>query len=141
MCPTHIPTPLSTHAHQIPFEHIHTRNKTGLLYQPNDYAQAAQLVKSLLADPAARQRLALAGRQEVELFGWSAATRVLRERQYARAVRLSVGKKRFWWLALRIRVAWTLRILFASVASLLRELVKRLDYARPYRSSPANAAS
>lgn len=112
----------------------------GLLYQPGDYAQAAKLVQGLLADSQARARLAQAGRQEVELFGWSAATRVLREQQYARAVRLSVGKKRFWWLALRVRLACMVRLLVRVVGALWQAAVMRLDYARPYRAS-ANMAT
>lgn len=115
-------------------------NHTGLLYQPGDYAAAAKLAQGLIADPQARARLAQAGRQEVELFGWTAATRVLREQQYARAVRLSLGKKRFWWLALRVRVACMVRLLWQVVAALWRAVVSRLDYARPYRPS-ANLAT
>jgi hypothetical protein len=65
---------------------------------------------------------------------------VLREQQYARAVRLSLGKKRFWWLALRVRVACMVRLLWQVVAALWRAAVSRLDYARPYRPS-ANLAT
>jgi len=61
---------------------------------------------------------------------------VLREQQYARAVRLSVGKKRFWWLALRVRVACIVRRLLGLIVALWRGAVSRLDYARPYRPSP-----
>lgn len=112
----------------------------GLLYQPGDYAQAAQLAKGLLADPETRAKFAKAGRKEVELFGWSAATRVLREKQYARAVRLSIGKRRFWWLALRVRLAVMVRVLFGLFAFLWQSAVAKLDYARPYRPS-ANMAT
>jgi hypothetical protein len=107
----------------------------GLLYQPGDYAQAAQLVQSLLADRAALTRIAKAGRQGVELFGWSAATRVLREQQYARAVRLSIGKRRFWLLALRVRLACMFRALLGLVAAVVQAAVGKLDYAGPYRAA------
>lgn len=105
----------------------------GLLFQPKDYSQAANLVKGLIADPEARARLAQAGRKEVELFGWASATNVLRKQQYARAVRLSVGKKRFWWLALRVRLAWMVRLVAGLFVALWQAAVSRMDYARPYR--------
>lgn len=111
----------------------------GLLYKPGDYAQAAQLARGLLADPQRRAQLAAAGRQEVELFGWSAATRVLRQKQYARAVRLSMGKRRFWLLALRVRLARTLRGLLAFVVALWQALISKLDYAQPYRAAHSAA--
>lgn len=110
------------------------------MYQPGDYAQAAKLVQGLIADPAALARFGKAGRQEVELFGWSAATRVLREEQYSRAVRLSIGKRRFWWLALRVRLVLMLRWVLGLFGWLWQAGVSRLDYARPYRPS-ANMAT
>mgnify|MGYP001807126639 CR=1 FL=1 len=107
----------------------------GLLYQPGDYAQAAKFAQGLLEDREALARFAKAGRKEVELFGWSAATRVLREQQYSRAVRLSIGKRRFWLLALRVRLVLLLRWVVGLFTSLWRAAVSRLDYARPYRPS------
>jgi hypothetical protein len=107
----------------------------GLLYAPGQYGQAAALVRGLLDDPQARARLAAAGRREVERFGWSAATRVLREQQYARAVRLSIGKRRFWWLALRVRVACMLRGALALLAALWHAAISRLDFAQAYRTA------
>jgi sulfoquinovosyltransferase len=115
--------------------------KTGLLYSPGEYAQAAQFVRQLIADPDTRTRIAKTARREVELFGWSAATRVLRERQYARAVRLSIGKRRFWLLALRIGVTRLARALLGVVAAMWKQIVSKLDYARPYRKTAGSAAS
>ncbi|WIA33616.1 hypothetical protein OEZ86_006739 [Tetradesmus obliquus] len=114
--------------------------KTGLLYKPGEYAQAAQYVRQLIADPDMRSRIAKAARREVEMFGWSAATRVLRERQYARAVRLSIGKRRFWLLALRIGVTRLGRALLGVVVALWQQLVSKMDYARPYRTTAASAS-
>ncbi|KAF6255492.1 sulfolipid synthase [Scenedesmus sp. NREL 46B-D3] len=119
---------------------IVTPGKTGLLYSPGQYVQAAQHVRQLIADPDARARIAKTARREVEMFGWSAATRVLRERQYARAVRLSIGKRRFWLLALRIGVTRLLRVLLGALLALWRQLISKMDYARPYRT-PAGSAS
>jgi sulfoquinovosyltransferase len=107
--------------------------KTGLLYAPGDYAACAGHVRRLVADPAAARELGAAGRSEVELFGWSAATRKIREQQYARAIRLARGKRRFWWLALRVRAARLLRALGGLVVASFLAVVAALDYARPYR--------
>jgi sulfoquinovosyltransferase len=114
---------------------------TGLLFAPGDYAACAGHVRRLIEDPAARLAMGAASRADVELFGWTAATRKIREQQYARAIRLSRGKRRFLWLALRVRFArWTraLRAWFAAVAA---AAVAWLDYARPYRGGTTNAAA
>lgn len=110
--------------------------KTGFLYQPHDYAAAANCVKQLIADPTLQARMGTAGRREVEMFGWSAATKTLRERQYARAVRLSIGKRRFWLLALRIGATRLFRALVGVVAAVLH----RMDYARAYRGVSAGGS-
>eukprot|EP00879_Flechtneria_rotunda_P002458 GHRR01002655.1.p1 GENE.GHRR01002655.1~~GHRR01002655.1.p1 ORF type:complete len:482 (+),score=107.19 GHRR01002655.1:234-1679(+) len=112
--------------------------KSGLLYSPGDYAQAAQHVRNLLADPVFRAQLGAAGRKEVELFGWSAATRVLRQKQYARAVRLSIGKRRFWLLMLRVGITRMFRAFLGLIVALWSQLVRRMDYARDFR--PPNAS-
>ncbi|KAI8474795.1 MAG: UDP-Glycosyltransferase/glycogen phosphorylase [Monoraphidium minutum] len=112
--------------------------ETGLLYAPGDYAAAAAHVQRLVDDEAARAALGAAGRAEVELFGWSAATRKIRELQYARAIRLARGKRRFWWLMLRVGAARAVR----AAAGVLAAAVGKLDYARPYRAgAPAGAAA
>lgn len=107
-------------------------DKTGFLYQPHDYAAAAGFVKQLIADSTLHAKMSAASRRAVEMFGWSAATRVLREQQYARAVRLSIGKRRFWLLALRIGITRLFRALVGVVAGLFH----RMDYARSYRGAP-----
>jgi glycosyltransferase involved in cell wall biosynthesis len=106
-----------------------------LRYTAGDYSKAAQLVRQLIAEPQLRQQLSIAGRREVELFGWSAATRVLREQQYARAVKLSIGKRRFWLLALRVRLARLFRAVTGLLAACWQLLIRRMDYARDFRSS------
>eukprot|EP00882_Tetradesmus_deserticola_P007532 GHRQ01007932.1.p1 GENE.GHRQ01007932.1~~GHRQ01007932.1.p1 ORF type:complete len:334 (+),score=163.81 GHRQ01007932.1:1218-2219(+) len=119
---------------------IVTPGKTGLLYSPGEYAQAAQHVRHLIADLDTRTRMAQTARREVERFGWSAATRVLRERQYARAVRLSIGKRRFWLLMLRIGVTRLVRALLGVLAALWQQLIRKMDYARPYRTTVSAAS-
>lgn len=111
--------------------------KTGLMFKPGDYAQAAQFVKQLIQDPELRAKIAHQARREVELFGWSAATRVLREQQYARAVKLSIGKRRFWLLAMRIGVTRLFRALLGFIAAAWSQLVRSMDYARAYRTAGA----
>lgn len=56
--------------------------------------EAARLVKQLIEDPLACKAMQEAGRAEVEKFGWSAATKVLREQQYIRAIRVNSSKQR-----------------------------------------------
>lgn len=115
--------------------------RTGLLYAPGDYGAAAAHVARLVADPAARAALGAAGRAEVEAFGWSAATRRIREKQYARAIALARGKRRFRWLALRVGLMRLLRAFGGSVAGALAAVVAALDYARAYRgAAPAPPA-
>jgi len=113
---------------------------TGLLYESGDYAACIAHVRRLVDDPAARARLGAAGRAEVELFGWSAATRKIREQQYVKAIRLSRGKRRFWWLALRVRGARLLRALGGGLLASLAAVITVLDYARAYRPQPPIAA-
>ncbi|GBF97348.1 UDP-Glycosyltransferase glycogen phosphorylase [Raphidocelis subcapitata] len=114
--------------------------ETGLLYPPNDYAACVAHVQRLTEDEPARAALGAAGRAEVEAFGWNAATRKIREQQYVRAIRLARGKRRFWWLALRVGSVRLWRAMVGSLAGFVASLVSALDYARPYRPPPAVAA-
>jgi sulfoquinovosyltransferase len=114
--------------------------ETGLLYPSNDYNACVAHVRRLIEDKEAARDLGAAGRAEVEAFGWSAATRKIREQQYARAIRLSAGKKRFWWLALRVRTARTLRALAGMLGAWVAAVVSVLDYARAYRPPPVVTA-
>lgn len=114
--------------------------ETGLLYPSNDYAACISHVKRLTGDEPARAALGAAGRAEVEAFGWNAATRKIREQQYAHAIRLARGKRRFWWLALRVGTVRLWRAMLGAIAGLLAAVVSTLDYARSYRPPPAVAA-
>ena len=69
--------------------------KVGHLYPSGDYVEAARLIRGLIEDPASRVAMAQAGRAEVEKFGWSAATKVLREQQYSRAIKVNNSKQRY----------------------------------------------
>ncbi|KAG1669900.1 hypothetical protein FOA52_002426 [Chlamydomonas sp. UWO 241] len=75
---------------------------TGHLYPQGEYAKAAELIAGLVADPKSRDAMATAARSEVEKFGWSAATKVLREQQYERAIRVSASKLKFRIPAVRV---------------------------------------
>lgn len=106
---------------------------TGLLYEPGDYAAAARMVAGLVEDRAAAARLGAAGRAEVEKYGWSAATRNLRDKQYRRAVRVSNGRRRFWWLLLRNWLARGAQAMWAASFGLVLAMWRKLDYARDLR--------
>lgn len=101
--------------------------KTGHLYPQNDYVKAAQLVRELVENPAARAAMAAAGRAEVEKFGWSAATKVLREQQYSRAIRVSDGKQRFRFMAIRVGIGRIWRMLMSAVVGVFAALFNKLD--------------
>ncbi len=68
---------------------------TGFLYQPGDWDGAAAAVSGLIEKPETAREVGAAARKEVEKFGWSAATKTLRERQYTRAIRMSSGRRRW----------------------------------------------
>lgn len=98
----------------------------GHLYQPGDYATAANLTRQLIMNPNLRQEMAQAGRQEVETKGWLSAIHRIRDTQYQRAIKTFRAHKRFRWLAIRI---W-----FACMWRFFVQRVRRvLDYAAPYR--------
>jgi len=107
---------------------------TGFTYPPGDYAKAAQLVAALASDPELRARVGGAARAEVEKFGWSAATKTLRERQYTRAIRVNRNKHRFGFLALRMGIASLWRRLVGTLVAVFAWLFRRLDYAHSYRA-------
>lgn len=107
--------------------------RTGLLYQSGDYRQAAEQVRQLISDRTQLLAVGAAGREEVEKFGWSAATRKIREQQYARAIRMSKGRRRFWWLAVRIGVTRLFKLFAGALLGLWYAFVCALDYARDLR--------
>jgi len=114
--------------------------KTGLLYPQGDYAEAARQVRALVSDAAYCRAMGEAGREEVEKFGWSAATRMLRDKQYRRAVRVSNGRRRFWWLLLRGWVVRMMAALWAATFGLVAAAFHKLDYARDLRGGSSVAA-
>ncbi len=64
------------------------------LYPPGDVAQAATLVGALASDVNLRRKAGRAARNEVAAWGWSAATKFLRERQYLRAIKVHLSRRR-----------------------------------------------
>jgi hypothetical protein len=105
----------------------------GLLYPSGDYDAATDQIQSLITDKTFAAKVAEGGRSEVERWGWSAATRVLRRKQYGRAIRNKLAHKRFGWLAFRCAVARMLRAPFVLIIWLAARLVQFLDYAHPHR--------
>ncbi|KAJ9516133.1 hypothetical protein QJQ45_024563 [Haematococcus lacustris] len=113
---------------------------TGHLYPPNDYASAARLIAALAANPEARQAMGQAARAEVEKFGWSAATKTLRETQYSRAIKVSRSKRRFGFLALRMGLGRLLARALAWLGLLFTWLLRLLDYTRFIRPAAGSTA-
>jgi hypothetical protein len=102
-----------------------------MLYPPGDYAAAVQHIKSLINNKELAHRVAEGGRKEVELWGWGAATRTLRLKQYGRAIRNKLGHKRFGLLALRTGIARLLRWTFLLLAGIMDMLASFFSYVRP----------
>jgi hypothetical protein len=74
------------------------------------------------------------GRKEVEKWGWSAATKKIREVQYMQAKKKSQGKRRFGFLALRVGLGRFFRFLLHIITVVASWCVGRLDYARKFRT-------
>lgn len=88
------PHPFSdTELHALMLPHPHA-GVTGFLYPQGDLKEASRLVAQLAGDAQLRTHVGAAARAEVEKFGWAAATRALRERQYTRAIRMSNNRRR-----------------------------------------------
>jgi sulfoquinovosyltransferase len=66
--------------------------KTGLLYEPGDYAAAAQLVKQLIADPDMRQKVSsnLSAGPRVEIAGGRESLSGMKQEQAGASVSASV---------------------------------------------------
>lgn len=106
-----------------------------MLYQPGDYSTAVEQIRRLITDKAHAEAVAVGGRREVELWGWSAATRNLRTIQYKKAINNQRAHKRFGFLALRTGIARLLRIF--NLMTLVSAIVSFLDYAQPFRQPPS----
>lgn len=68
---------------------------TGLLYPPSEYDLAVEQIKSLIDNPELRQKIAAAGKEEVDKWSFHASNVKLREQQYTRAIRRANLAKRF----------------------------------------------
>ena len=91
-------------------------------------------IRGLIEDKAHAEKIACGGREEVERWGWGAATRRLRSAQYGRAIRNKLAHKRFGLLALRVALARLVRLPGALLAALVSLVVDLLDYASPLRA-------
>lgn len=107
----------------------------GMLYPPGDYDEAVAQIKKLLDDSEFREKIAQGGRDEVERWGWGAATRVLRTEQYGRAIKNKRAHKRFGWFALRVAVARAFSLPIHAFQALYGFIVALLDNtATPFRA-------
>lgn len=107
----------------------------GMLYPPGDYDAAVAQIKKLLNDTKFSDKVALGGREEVEKWGWGAATRVLRTEQYGRAIRNKRAHKRFGLFALRVVLARTFSLPIMAFQALYSFIVALLDNtATPFRA-------
>eukprot|EP00892_Ulva_mutabilis_P010709 jgi/Ulvmu1/800/UM010_0174.1 len=106
----------------------------GLLYPPGDYDSAVEQIRGLIEDGAHAEAIARGGREEVERWGWGAATRRLRRTQYGRAIRNKLAHKRFGLLALRAALWRLIRLPGVLFAALVALVVDLLDYASPLRA-------
>jgi sulfoquinovosyltransferase len=113
--------------------------ENGLLYPPGNYATCAAHARRLIADVAARRAMGAAARREAQRFGWAAATRHLREQQYARAVCNAKPRPRrcskFCDATLRALSRAPAGLLVALSSLLV--LLAALGYALPYRPAAA----
>mmetsp|Transcript_37787 Transcript_37787/g.95457 ORF Transcript_37787/g.95457 Transcript_37787/m.95457 type:complete len:496 (+) Transcript_37787:109-1596(+) len=103
--------------------------ETALMYKSGDYEGMVAQTRRLVEDRELRAQVAAEGRSDVEKFGWSAATKKLREEQYEAAIQHGRKKRKFGLFV----IGNTIRSLFAWIAGLIVALVRRLDYARDYR--------
>jgi glycosyltransferase involved in cell wall biosynthesis len=108
--------------------------RAGLLYLPGDYVSAIEQIRRLITDKEHAEHVAQGGRSEVERWGWGAATRTLRARQYGRAIRHKLRYKRWGWAWYRSVAMRTLRLPFVLLAALCAALIRFLDYAQPVRA-------
>lgn len=104
--------------------------ETALMYKSNDYESMVAQTRLLVEDKQLRARIAAEGRADVEKFGWTAATKKLREEQYEAAIQQGKKKRKFGLFV----IGNTVRGFFAFIASLVLAIVHKLDYARAYRN-------
>lgn len=106
-----------------------------MLYLPGEYDEAVAQIRKLLDDSKFCDKVAQGGRDEVEKWGWGAATRVLRGEQYSRAVRNKRAHKRFGLFALRVALARTFSLPIMAFSAVYGFIVALLDNtATPFRA-------
>lgn len=105
-----------------------------MLYPPGDYDAAVEQIQELISDTAHAEAIARGGREEVERWGWGAATRRLRSAQYGRAIRNKAAHKRFGLLAMRAALGRLARLPGRVFAALVALIIDLLDYASPLRA-------
>jgi hypothetical protein len=106
----------------------------GLLYPSGDYASAIEQIKRLIDDKSHAEHVAQGGREEVERWGWGAATRQLRAAQYGRAIRHKLRRRRWGWLTARSWVMRFVRFPFWAASAFVCFMIRFLDYAQPHRA-------
>jgi len=106
-----------------------------LMYEPNDYDTMVAHTRNLIEDKELRHRISSEARAEVEKFGWSAATKKLRETQYPEAIRKGLQKRKFGLFVITNTVVGVLRWFAGLLVSAFQAIVRMLDYARDYRNA------
>eukprot|EP01024_Parvocaulis_polyphysoides_P067884 TRINITY_DN8196_c1_g2_i1.p1 TRINITY_DN8196_c1_g2~~TRINITY_DN8196_c1_g2_i1.p1 ORF type:complete len:486 (+),score=63.09 TRINITY_DN8196_c1_g2_i1:36-1493(+) len=110
---------------------------TGMLYKSGDYKQAIELTRQLIEDKELRNRIGAGGRLEVEKWGWKAATKRLRNLQYARAIKFRKACRRLAAFAQKIALLRLFKIIVGSILSVFIAMARALGLAP--QKSPAQA--
>lgn len=105
-----------------------------LMYKPGDYKTMVAQTRRLIEDKELRNTIAGEARREVEKFGWSAATKKLRETQYPEAIRKGTLKRKFGLFAIARTITDFLQWIASLLVAVFRAVVRCLDYARDYRN-------
>ena len=111
-----------------------------LMYDPSDYDTMVAQTRALINDKELRNRIGSEDRLEVEKFGWSAATKKLRETQYPEAIRKGNQRRMFGLFAIGRTVSAILMFLAGLIGGAFSSLVRILDYARDYRGVSPGAS-
>jgi len=105
-----------------------------LMYPPGDYEAMVAHTRRLIEDEGLRRRIAAEARAEVEKFGWSAATKKLRETQYTNAILAGRRRRKFGLFAIARTIVRFLRMVAGLIVDAFRFVIRLLDYARDYRN-------
>ena len=109
-----------------------------LMYDPSDYDTMVAHTRALINDKELRNKIASEARAEVEKFGWSAATKKLREDQYPEAIRKGTQRRMFGLFPVARAIRSALMFFVGLFAGAFKPIVRSLDYARDYRDDSSS---